>query len=189
MAIDALGILRAVSKDKKRTAAIVLIGLALFSLIAGLFGQFVILILTIASMVIAFFVGEFEIKKFGIELVTLPVVLGGFLYGSFTGAVIGIVLLTIHFILSRNLGPYVIYCVPMMGIVGFLAGSSAVSGWFGGNIVVIGIVLSLLYNLVTGGIGSITYNFFSELMWSGTNFALNFVLFTKFAPIILLAMA
>ena len=186
---NVLKVLREISKDKKRVAAVIVAGLALISLVAGMFSQFVIVILAIAAMVVAFFVGELEIKKFGIELVTLTVVLSGFLYGSLTGVVVGVVLMTMHFILSRNLGPYVVYCVPMMGIVGFLAGSATVSGWIGGDIATIGIALSLFYNLVTGGIGSITYNFFSELVWSGTNFALNFVLFAKFAPIILLIMA
>jgi len=189
MAIDTLELLRAVSKDKKRTAAVIVGGLALVSLFAGLFGQFVILMLVIVAMALAFFLGEFEIKKIGLEFVTLTVVLAGFVYGPFSGAMLGVVLLILHFILTRSLGPYVIYCVPAMGLIGLLAGWAAAGSWFGGNIATIGIALSLAYNLITGALGSlILQDFFEEFLWSGTNFALNFVLFARFAPIILSAM-
>jgi hypothetical protein len=189
MAIDALELFRAVSKDKKRTAVVIVGGLALVSLFAGLFGQFVILMLAIVAMALAFFLGEFEIKKIGLEFVTLTVVLAGFVYGPFSGAVLGVVLLTLHFILTRSLGPYVIYCVPVMGLIGLLAGWAAAGSWFGGNITTIGIALSLAYNLITGALGSlILQDFFEEFLWSGTNFALNFLLFARFAPIILSAM-
>ena len=182
-------LLRAVSKDKKTTAAIVLIGLALLSLVAGLFGQFIILMLIIAELVLAFFIGEFELKKIGIELVTLIVVLAGMLYGPIVGLILGIVLLTFRFILTRGLGPYIVYCIPTMGAVGLIAGYAAIGNWFGGDVAIIGISLSLLYNLITGGLGCLTMqDFFEELVWSGSNFALNFILFTYVAPIILLAM-
>ncbi len=183
-------LLRAVSKDKKATAAIVLIGLALLSLVAGLFGQFIILMLIIAELVLAFFIGGFDLKKIGIELVTLIVVLAGMAYGPLVGLVLGIVLLTFRFILTRGLGPYIVYCIPAMGIVGLMAGYASIGNWFGGNITIIGISLSLLYNLITGGLGClIMQDFFDELVWSGSNFVLNFILFTYAAPIILLAMA
>lgn len=181
--------LRAVSKDKKATAAIVLAGLALLSLIAGLFGQFIILMLIIAELVLAFFIGGFDLKRIGIELVTLIVVLAGMAYGPLVGLVLGIVLLTFRFILTRGLGPYIVYCIPAMGIVGLIAGYAAIGNWFGGDITIIGISLSLLYNLITGGLGTLTMqDFFDELVWSGSNFVLNFILFTNVAPIILLAM-
>jgi len=99
------------------------------------------------------------------------------------------VLLTFRFILTRGLGPYIVYCIPAMGIVGLIAGYAAIGNWFGGDITIIGITLSLLYNLITGGLGTLTMqDFFDELVWSGSNFVLNFILFTNVAPIILLAM-
>jgi len=189
MDISIVELLQTIRKDKKLTAAVVVVGLALISLVAGVFGEFVILMLAIAAMVLAFFVGEFEMKKIGLELVTLTVVLAGVVYGPIVGGVLGVVLVTFHFILARSLGPYVVYCIPAMGFIGLLAGWATAGAWFGGGIATTGIVLSLTYNLITGGLGSlILQDFFEEFVWSGSNFALNFVLFAKVAPIILLAM-
>lgn len=187
--VSVVQLLRAIRKDKKLTAAVIVAGLALFSLVAGVFGQFVILMLAIVAMALAFFVGELELKKFGLEFVTLTVVLAGMVYGPVVGAGLGVVLVTLHFILARSLGPYVVYCIPAMGAIGLLAGWAMAGAWFGGGIATTGIVLSLLYNLITGGLGSlILQDFFEEFVWSGSNFALNFVLFAKVAPIILLVM-
>ncbi len=177
---------KAVRKDRKR---LIIASLGVFGLMAALFGvlgQFVILLLTALSVVVAFFVGEFMVRHVGIELVTFTSVFTGFLFGPVVGFFFGCVLLAVHLMLSKLLGPYVIYCIPMMGVVGMLSGYAGAGGWFGGNIALIGIMLSLLYNLVTGTLGTIfSGNFFKELMWNGTNFALNFVLFAKVAPIIL----
>lgn len=189
MDVDFVTLLRAIRKDRRKTVALIVVGLALISFVSGLFGQFVVLMLSVAAVAIAFFVGEFELKRVGIELVTFTVVLAGFVYGPVVGAVLGFVLLTLHLILARSLGPYVIYCVPAMAVVGMLAGYAATDGWLGGDIALIGILLSLLYNFATAGLGSVMLkDLIEETVWSGSNFVLNVVLFAKFAPIVLSAM-
>jgi hypothetical protein len=182
-AIDLLEFLR---KDRKKSLIVAVLFFGLVATLLGVVGQFVILVLSALSLVVAFFVGEFMIRNVGIELVTFTTVFVGFLYGPATGFLFGMVLLIIHSILSRMLGPYVIYCIPMMGIVGFLSGYAGAGGWFGGDFVLIGIVLSLIYNLVTGTLGTIFGgNLFKELLWNGTNFMMNLILFWKIAPIVL----
>lgn len=170
-------------KDRKAIVVVMLIGLGLLSFVTNMLSQFVFMSLIIAEIVLAFFVGIFELKKIGIELVTFTTVLAGVVYGPVVGLMMGLFMVTVHFILTKSLGPYILYCVPMMGVIGFLAGS----GLFAGDVVMLGIILSLFYNLVTGGLGTIILrDFFAELLWSGSNFVLNYILFLKVAPIILL---
>ena len=178
---------KTVRSDRKATIVVLLIGLGLLSFVTGMLSEFVFTVLIVAEIVLAFFVGVFELKKIGIELVTFTTVLAGVIYGPIVGLVMGLFLVTIHFILTKSLGPYIGYCIPMMGIVGLLAGYGAAGSWFGGDITTLGILLSLTYNLVTGGLGTVILkDFFAELVWSASNFVLNYVLFLKFAPIILL---
>lgn len=178
-----IDILKTIRSDRKKIAVVLLVGLGLLSFATGMFSQFVFILLIVAEIVLAFFVGILELKKIGIELVTFTTVLAGVIYSPIVGLVMGLFLVTIHFILTKSLGPYILYCVPMMGVIGLLAGS----GLFAGDVVMLGITLSLFYNLVTGGLGTlILKDFFAEVLWSGTNFVLNYVLFLKVAPIILL---
>jgi len=174
--------LRLVRSDRKATMAALLVGLGLLSFAAGIFGHFIFIVLILAEIALAFFVGVFEFKKIGVELVTFTTVLAGIVYGPVVGLALGAILVTTHLILTKSLGPYILYCIPMMGVVGFLAGTLNA-----GDATTLGVALSLAYNLVTGGLGSVMMkDFFEELVWSGTNFALNYVLFLKVAPIILL---
>ena len=181
--LDALEFLQ---KDRKRAVIFSLLLFGFVSAVFGLLEQFIIALLVVTSAVIAFFIGQFELKKFGIELVTFTTVLSGFLYGPLVGMVVGAFLITVHLILAKSLGSCVLYCIPTMAVVGLLAGYAVAGGWFGGDIVMVGIILSLVYNLITAGLGTIVLgDFFNELLWSGTNFALNFVLFLKIAPAVL----
>jgi hypothetical protein len=186
-AIDLLEFLR---KDRKKSLIVAVLFFGLVAALLGVVGQFVISLMSALSLVVAFFVGEFMIRNVGIELVTFTTVFAGFLYGPATGFLFGMILLIVHSILSRMLGPYIIYCIPMMGVVGLFSGYAAAGGWFGGDFVLVGIILSLIYNLVTGALGTIFGgNFLKELMWNGTNFALNVLLFMKVAPLVLAMLA
>lgn len=185
-----LDLLEFLRKDRKRSLIVSLVVFGLVAALFGVLGQFVILVLAALSLVVAFFVGEFMIRNVGIELVTFTTVLTGFFYGPMAGFLLGIILLSIHLILARMYGPYIIYCIPMMGIVGLFAGYAGAGGWFGGDFVLIGISLSLVYNFVTGTLGTIFGgNFFKEFVWNGSNFALNLLLFVKVAPLILTLLA
>lgn len=181
-----LDLIRFLRKDRKRVLAASLVFFGLAATLFGVLGQFIIMVLTALSLILAFFVGEFYIRNVGIELVTFTTVLTGFLYGPMTGFMFGMLLLTMHSILARMLGPYIIYCIPMMGIVGLLSGYAGVGNWFGSDFALIGILLSLIYNLVTGTLGTIFGgNFLKELVWNGSNFIMNLILFARVAPMIL----
>lgn len=186
-AIDVLEFLR---KDRKRALIISLLFFGLVAVIFGMVERFVVLVLVAATTVVAFFVGEFQLKKFGIELVTFTAVIAGFVLGPSAGLAIGTLLMTVHLVLARSLGPYLFYCVPTMAMIGLLAGYAAAGGWFGADFVLTGIMLSLLYNAVTAGLGTVLFaDFFDEMLWSGTNFALNVLLFSKVAPFALAMLA
>lgn len=140
----------------------------------------VFILLIVSEIVLALVMGFLHMQKFGFELVTVTAVLGGFLYGPTTGMSIGIILSIFHYLLSQSFGPYIFYSIPIFGAVGFLAGMFA-----GSNIVLLGIGISLVYNAMTTTLGTLsTGNLFGELLWSGTNLALNLILFTQFVPLL-----
>jgi len=57
-------------------------------------------------------------------------------------------------------------------------------------VAMLGVSLSALYNVITGAIGTVMFgDFFQELVWSGSNFALNYALFTAVAPAVVAAVA
>lgn len=139
-----------------------------------------ILLLAIAEIFLAFMLGRFQMQKFGVELVTLISVLGGFVYGAIVGLVLGIVFSILHYLLSQSFGQYLFYSIPMFGLIGFIAGLLPYS-----NIIFLGIVLSLVYNIITALIGGFASgDFGGELVWSGTDFIMNFILFFLFVPIV-----
>ena len=184
--MDAFEIYESILKNKKRSIAVLFGLIVLMSLIAGVMGQLVIVLLVVIAIAVAIIIGKFGMNKIGIELVTFTTVLSGFLFGPFVGAAVGAVLLTLHFFISGSLGIYIVYAVPTMTIIGLISGYPAMAMVFGGSIVKIGIVLSFVYNLITASFGTFFLNDpIDEMMWSGSNFIFNVLLFIKFAPIIL----
>lgn len=192
MAFDALGVAaRAagyVNRNRIKSLLALVAATALLSAATGILDKFVFMFLISAELALAFFVGEWEMKKVGFELVTLISVLAGFMYGPAVGAAMAAMMIVLHFVVSRSLGPYVVYCVPTMVAVGAAAGYA--HAWFpAAGVAAVGIVLSALYNVVTGGLGSILSGSpFEDLTWSGTDFLLNYVLFTAVAPALVTAM-
>jgi len=187
MAFDALGtVARAASYAKRnrgRSAVMLLAVMALFSAAAGILDKFVFVLIIFAELVLAFLLGEWQLRKIGVELITFVTVLVGFAYGPAAGLVMGGILITLHFILARNIGAHLVYCIPAMALVGFAAGYGHALQL---GIALLGVSLSALYNVVTGAIGTVMFGDFpDELVWGGTNFALNYVLFTAAAPAIL----
>jgi len=191
MAFDALGALLSVveyaQKNRGKATAALVAFVALIALAAGMLDKLVFVTLVMAELALAFFLGEWQLRKIGIELVTFVTVLAGFLYGPSAGLMMGGVLVALHFVLARNLGPHLVYCIPTMALIGFLAGYG--SSWpFG--VTLLGVALSGLYNIVTGAVGTVMFgDFFEELVWSGSNFALNYALFTALAPAVVAAVA
>ncbi|MCX6820977.1 MAG: hypothetical protein NT016_03435 [Candidatus Aenigmarchaeota archaeon] len=192
MAFDALGAAvhaaKFVQRNRVKSLALLLAFTALVSLAAGIVDKFVFMMLIAAELVLAFFLGEWQLRKVGIELVTFVTVLVGFAYGPSIGLAIGGALVALHFVLARNLGPHLVYCVPAMAAVGFAAGYHAALPF--GSMAVLGVALSAMYNLLTGAIGTLMFNDLpDELVWGATNFALNYFMFTAMAPAIIAAVS
>lgn len=178
-----LSVLRRISKDKKKTAALILACVAISALATGAFAHFIIFMIVIAEIVLSFSMGELDIRNLGIELVTLVTVLSSVIYGPFAGMLIGCVMITARFILTKMLGPYVLYSIPSMMFVGIM-------GWYmvewTGDITTTGIILSVVYNAITASLGSlIMKDFFQEILWSGSNIVVNAALFYYVAPIVM----
>jgi len=140
----------------------------------------IFLFLIVSEIVLALVLGFFHLNKFGFELVTVTAVLGGVVYGPTTGLSIGIILSIFHYLLSQSFGPYIFYSVPIFGAMGFLAGMFP-----GVNIVFLGIGISLVYNAMTTTLGTLSSGHIAgELLWSGTNLAMNIFLFTQVVPLL-----
>jgi len=176
-----------VQRNRMKSLVLLLAFTALVSLAAGIIDKFVFVLLIAAELVLAFFLGEWQLRKVGIELVTFVTVLVGFAYGPSSGLAIGGALLALHFVLARNLGPHLVYCIPSMAAVGFIAGYHAALPF--GSVAMMGVALSAMYNLLTGAVGTLMFNDLpDELVWSGTNFLLNYMLFTLVAPTVVAAL-
>jgi len=191
MAFDALetavAAAKFVQKNRAKSLVLLLAFTALVSLAAGIIDKFVFVLLVAAELVLAFFLGEWQLRKIGIELVTFVTVLVGFAYGPSAGLAIGGALVALHFVLARNLGPHLVYCVPAMAVVGFVAGYHATLPF--GGVALTGVALSALYNLLTGAAGTLMFNDLpDEAIWGGSNFLLNYMLFTLVAPAVVAAL-
>jgi len=141
----------------------------------------IFLFLIVSEIILALVLGFFHLNKFGFELVTVTAVMGGVVYGPTTGLSLGIILSIFHYLLSQSFGPYIFYSIPIFGAMGFLAGM-----FLGVNIVFLGIAISLVYNSITTSLGVLsTGNIAGELLWSGSNLAVNFILFTQLVPLLI----
>ncbi len=85
---------------------------------------FFLLTATGISIVTSLLIGLFgPLKVVGIESVTFSTILIGSLFGSLIGAISGVSLLIIHFILARYQGgPYLVWVVPGYALIGVLSG-------------------------------------------------------------------
>ncbi len=117
--------------------------------------------------------------RLGIELIMLITVLGSFVYGAKTGALLGATAMLMDYALSARFSYFVPVTTSAYVLIGLFAGSFS-----GAGITAVGIGATIIYNLVTsfiivafmgGHIGKC-------LRFGLSNLALNFVLFTTVAP-------
>lgn len=174
-----------VRKDRRHSLAAIVLLFSVFAWAAGLLGEFVVLVSAVVAVFVAFIVGEYELGKFGVEFVMFTVVIAASQLSPMDAFWIGGLLVSVHFVVSRNLGPYVFYCVPAMACVGYVASVAFSDAWFGGDVFLIGTLVCFIYDAAGVTIGSMLFNDFpKELIWGGTNFLLNALLFWKVAPIV-----
>ena len=136
----------------------------------------------IAVVVVSLFIQQFHLRIIGLELVTFATVITGVAYGPFAGAIVGIILVLIHLVLSGYFGVYYVWVVPGYALAGYLA-----SAWGGQNIVTVGLNITILLQIINLVLTFLfdRYSFFSHIVYSLTNIAFNFMLFAAFGPAML----
>lgn len=117
--------------------------------------------------------------RLGIELIMLITVLGSFVYGPKTGALLGAIAMLMDYALSARFSYFVPVTTAAYMLVGLVAGSFSSLG-----IATVGIAATIIYNLVTSFIivAFMGGHIDKCLRFALSNLALNFVLFTAIAP-------
>ena len=117
--------------------------------------------------------------RLGIELIMLITVLGSFVYGARTGALLGAAAMLMDYALAARFSYFVPITTAAYALIGLAAGSFSASG-----ITAVGIAATIIYNIVTSFIIVAFMGGHLEkcLRFGLSNIALNFVLFTAVAP-------
>ncbi len=141
----------------------------------------VISVLIAASLALSFFVGQFNIRAIGIELVTFITVLSSLAYGPAAGAVLGLALMTVHIAIPHYSGAYVAWVIPEYALAAFLAGALS------GGAASIGITVALALNSFNLFMTFLTYkqNLGKYLPYAVTNVLFNALLFSQAGEFVL----
>ena len=117
--------------------------------------------------------------RLGIELIMLITVLGSFVYGPKTGALLGATAMLMDYALSARFSYFVPITTAAYALIGLFAGSLA-----GLGITTVGIAATIVYNIVTSFIivAFMGGHMDKCLRFGLSNLVLNFVLFTMIAP-------
>lgn len=117
--------------------------------------------------------------RLGVELIMLITVLGSFVYGAKTGALLGATAMLMDYALSARFSYFVPVTTAAYMLIGIFAGSFSALG-----ITTVGIAAAVIYNLVTSFIvvAFMGGHLDKCLRFGLSNIALNFVLFTTIAP-------
>ncbi len=149
----------------------VIILLSLFSKI------FAILLLLAGVVFVSIIVNHFGLRVIGLELATFATVISGVVYGPLIGTLVGLILVTIHLLLSGYFGVYYMWVIPGYGLAGYLA-----SQWSAQNIIALGMTITILLHAI-----NMFFSFFFRrqdifryLIYIATNVVFNFIVFTVF---------
>lgn len=171
-------------ENRTRTLGISALAVASIAVLSGALGQLILLILIIAEFGIAIVLGEYDMVP-GIEFVTFIVVFTAYAFGGSAAVWVGVLAIFMHYVLSRNLDPYTIYVASVMAVTGWFAGMAFENAWFGGNLFVVGIISSVIYNILSGVPGIISEELIEETFWGAVNLSINGMLLWKLAPILI----
>jgi len=141
------------------------------------------LLLLSATIALSFIASKLKLKYAGVELVTFTVVLLGIAYGPITGIIAGILLETIHLLLSkRGFKIYNVWVIPCFGFVGFLAGNFATV-----NILMLGVGLTLFLHAVHFLLGFFVLKTqkVRYAIYAISNIILNVLLFANLGAVVL----
>lgn len=167
-------------KKYKLPISLGLLGLLLFFVI---FRQVGFLLVLTALAIVSRLYERFLRLEWGIELVTMAVVLTTIVVGPFMGALIGIVSLTISVILNHPMEDPKYLPTSYLGLT---IGAYVVSLFSSSSLLVAGMAGTIAYNLVIDPLAIIFgARTFKVILFAVTNIAFNYFAFTTIAPLLM----
>lgn len=150
-------------------------------ILATYFKLFVVAVLIAAVVLVSLFVQKFQLRLFGLELVTFSTVVIGVAYGPAVGAVLGMVIVLIQLVLSGYFGIYYLWVIPEYALAGYLA-----SQWASQDILSVGLNITLILQAINITLTYFfdRYSFFQHIVYSATNIAFNFLMFLLLGPMV-----
>jgi hypothetical protein len=117
---------------------------------------------------------------YGVEAVLFCTVLTSFAFGSVTGAIMGCLLMAINYIAERRISKYFVATLVLYAIIGYI------SFYFKNyDIVIVGIIISIIYNLLIDLILIfLEPNKLTLVIFNIVNILFNIALFTSLGSII-----
>ena len=104
-----------------------IIAIVLLVLFIFLGQSLILIILIIGSILLSSLLGLWKLRPIGIELVLLTSIIAGMTNGSLAGAVIAVILITVHMIATQHINVYLLWVIPAYVVAGFLAGTKQLS--------------------------------------------------------------
>lgn len=155
-----------------------LIAIPIVTVPAFLFTNIMIFVGLIAlTIAVSYFAAKTKLKKLGLELVTFTTVIAGISYGIVPGIITGVVLVLIHDIVTHRVSTYLLWVVPVFGLMGAFASIFAST-----NIVMLGIGLAIFSHITFIICQTLTGRFpLTYIPYLVLNVAINFLLFSNFA--------
>jgi hypothetical protein len=136
------------------------------------------------TLVVSYIAAKTQLKKLGLELVTFTTVIAGVSYGIVPGMITGAVLILTHDIITHRVSTYLLWVVPVFGLMGAIA-----SVFASADIVMLGVGLAMLAHIVFLTGQTLTSKFpVTYVPYFAVNVVLNFFLFSNFAGHIISAL-
>ncbi len=154
--------------------------------VASVTKYFVLAFLMIIHIASCIFLKKLKRHHIGIELITFVTVLSGFAYGPKIGAIVGASAMVCDYVFSGRLSYFSLVTVPTYALIGVAAGMLS-----GMNIVSLGIMMVLFYNIFTS---ALIFRFLGGDLDKCIRFGVsalifNLVVFSSFAGTLLSIMA
>ena len=167
--------LRFISENRMLISIVSVILLVIFLVLGQ---SFILFILIVASVILSYMMGVWHIKGIGIELVLLSSIISGMMYGPIAGAVVALLLITIHMLSTQHVNVYLLWVIPAYAVAGYLAGTTSM------DIKQFGLFATLGLNAFNLLITALIFraNVGKFLPFAITNVLFNSVLFLFIAP-------
>jgi hypothetical protein len=172
--------------SKRYLILTIIVSIAILMSFFGFFKMIMILgVLALLNIGLSVITRGLPYLSTSIELIMFSTVLSGLVYGSKTGAIVGILFSILYYLGAGRMSIYVTAFAPIYAAIGF-------SVFFFGNVPVLylGMICTIIYTMITSVIIVLLYSgrIDKALIFSVVNLLFNFIMFKYAAPILLILM-